>query len=233
MSEVEGLTENAEEHIHHAAHSGPQWASWVALSTVILAVFAALAAFLSGFNETEALINRQLASDQWSYYQAKGIKGSAAETKLAVDELHADLLTLAAALGKPIEKKAEEKAAEKKSAEKPAATEGHEEKKAEEKKAEEKAAETPAEKLARYKKEQEKIADTAKEFEHESSSSLHNHETFSKGVILFQIAIAVSAVSVLTKKRRYWFVSLVFGAGGLLFFVLGLLQQFGGHGGGH
>jgi hypothetical protein len=67
MSEVEGLTEGAEEHIHHAAHSGPQWASWVALSTVILAVLAALSAFLSGFNETEALINRQLASDQWSY----------------------------------------------------------------------------------------------------------------------------------------------------------------------
>ncbi|HEY8966786.1 MAG TPA: DUF4337 family protein, partial [Candidatus Methylacidiphilales bacterium] len=79
MSEVEGLTESSEEHIHHAAHSGPQWASWVALSTVFLAVLAAIAAFLSGFNETEALINRQLASDQWSYYQAKGLKGNTAD----------------------------------------------------------------------------------------------------------------------------------------------------------
>ncbi|SDT99239.1 protein of unknown function [Verrucomicrobium sp. GAS474] len=192
MSEVEGLTEQAEEHIHHAAHSGPQWASWVALSTVILAVLAALSAFLSGFNETEALINRQLASDQWSYYQAKGLKGNTAKAS-------ADLFTL---LSKPGPESQE-------------------------------SIKNYREEQTRYKEEQEKIKETATEFEHESNAALHNHETYSKGVILFQIAIAVSAVSVLTKRRRYWIVSLVGGAGGLLFLLCGLLQQFGPHLGGH
>jgi hypothetical protein len=37
-----------------------------------------------------------------------------------------------------------------------------------------------------------------------------------------QIAIAIAAVSALTKKRRFWFVSLVFGLAGLVFLVLGL-----------
>ena len=186
MSEVEGLTENAEEHIHHAAHSGPQWASWVALSTVVLAVFAALASFLSGSNVDEAMLHQMQASDQWAYYQAKGIKGAIADAKN-------DLLV---AVGKPSDPKLEEK-------------------------------------LARYKEEQEKISEQAKELEGEKNAELTLHKSFSKGVILLQIGIAVSAVSVLTKKRRYWFVSLVFGAGGLIFFVLGLFQQFGGHGGGH
>jgi hypothetical protein len=91
------------------------------------------------------------------------------------------------------------------------------------------------EEQTRYKEDQAEIKEKATEFEKESDAALHNHETYSKGVILFQISIAVSAVSVLTKKRRYWVVSLAFGAGGLIFLILGLLKQWGpallGHGG--
>ena len=38
---------------------------------------------------------------------------------------------------------------------------------------------------------------------------------------MFQIAIAVAAISALTKKRRFWLVSLLFGAAGCIFIVLG------------
>jgi hypothetical protein len=37
---------------------------------------------------------------------------------------------------------------------------------------------------------------------------------------MFQIAIAIAAISALTKKRSFWLVSLVFGAVGCAFLVL-------------
>jgi hypothetical protein len=42
---------------------------------------------------------------------------------------------------------------------------------------------------------------------------------------LFQIAIAIAAISALTKKRRFWIVSLLFGAVGGYFLILGLLSH--------
>ena len=49
MEEAEVPLESVQEHIHHRAeHSGERWISWVALSTAILAVFAAIAGLLSG-----------------------------------------------------------------------------------------------------------------------------------------------------------------------------------------
>ena len=42
---------------------------------------------------------------------------------------------------------------------------------------------------------------------------------------MFQIAIAIAAISALTKKRRFWFVSLVFGLAGVVFLVLGSMAH--------
>ena len=46
-------------------------------------------------------------------------------------------------------------------------------------------------------------------------------ETFARGVTMFQIAIAVAAISALTAKRRFGIFSLLFGAAGCVFLVLG------------
>ena len=40
---------------------------------------------------------------------------------------------------------------------------------------------------------------------------------------MFQIAIAIAAVSALTKKRRFWVVSMLFGAVGCVFLVMGAM----------
>ena len=40
---------------------------------------------------------------------------------------------------------------------------------------------------------------------------------------MFQIAIAIAAISALTKKRRFWIVSLIFGAVGCAFAVMGAI----------
>jgi hypothetical protein len=42
---------------------------------------------------------------------------------------------------------------------------------------------------------------------------------------MFQIAIAIAAISALTRKRRFWFVSLVFGLAGAVFLVLGWMAH--------
>ncbi|PYL78250.1 MAG: hypothetical protein DMF27_04395, partial [Verrucomicrobia bacterium] len=48
---------------------------------------------------------------------------------------------------------------------------------------------------------------------------------FARGVTLLQIAIAVAAISVLTKRRRYWMVSMILGAIGCIFLALGFVQH--------
>ena len=71
-----------EEIHHHAEHGGPPWISWVALSTAILAVLAAITGLLSGKHANEAMMSQIEAADKWSYYQSKSIKAAVLERKL-------------------------------------------------------------------------------------------------------------------------------------------------------
>ena len=83
MSETEPPTEHLHEHMHHAAqHGKDKWLSWVALSSAILAVLAAICASLAGQHVDEAMITRIQSSDQWAYYQAKGVKSSVLGSKI-------------------------------------------------------------------------------------------------------------------------------------------------------
>jgi hypothetical protein len=80
-------TENLREEIHEEVErEGGPFLKRIALTTAILAVFAAIAALRAGATVNEALIERTEAtrlqaeaSDQWAYYQAKGIKASVEE----------------------------------------------------------------------------------------------------------------------------------------------------------
>jgi hypothetical protein len=175
MEEAEIPLEHLEEEIHHhAEHGGAPWISWVALSTAILAVLAAIAGLLSGHHANEAMMNQIEASDQWSYYQAKSIKASVLEAKM----------TLAAS-----------------------------------------ATEKDNEKAAQYQDEQSEIRHEAEQKQTEAKANFHKHEVFARSVTMFQIAIAIAAISALTKKRRFWFVSLVFGLAGAVFLVLGSMTH--------
>ena len=82
MEEAEVPLEHLHEEIHHhAEHGGAPWISWVALSTAILAVLAAITGLLSGKHANEAMMSQIQASDQWGYYQAKSIKAAILEAK--------------------------------------------------------------------------------------------------------------------------------------------------------
>jgi hypothetical protein len=81
------------------------------------------------------------------------------------------------------------------------------------------------EKAAKYSEEQGEIQKEAREKEGEAKQNFHQHEVFARGVTLLQIAIAVAAISALTKRRRYWMVSMILGAIGCIFLALGFVQH--------
>jgi hypothetical protein len=80
-------------------------------------------------------------------------------------------------------------------------------------------------KRARYEKEQEEIKSEAEGKQAAAKSYFHKHEVFAHAVTMFQIAIAIAAISALTRKRSFWVVSLVFGAIGCAFLVLATMGR--------
>jgi Domain of unknown function (DUF4337) len=168
MEEIEVPTEHLHEAIEEKAKEHETgWSIYVAISTALVAVLAALAGLMAGHHSNEALIDQIKASDQWAYYQAKGIK---AEIKsIAVNGV--------------------------------VDTAG----------------------IAKYKKEQEEIKEKADEHEKSSEAHLSHHILLARSVTLFQIAIAISAIAILTKRKSMWFAGLAFSAIGIVFFILGLI----------
>lgn len=81
------LQEKLNEALERAEEAGeerasPQWTLQLSLSTAIVAVMAAIASLQAGslanqamLVKNEAVLNQARASDQWAYYQAKGLKG--------------------------------------------------------------------------------------------------------------------------------------------------------------
>lgn len=78
------------------------------------------------------------------------------------------------------------------------------------------------EKAEKYKEEQAEIKTEAERKQAEAKANFHKHEIFARSVTMLQIAIAIAAISALTKKRRFWFVSLLFGLAGIVCLGLGL-----------
>src|ERR1700677_3252380 len=177
MEEIEVPTEHLHEHMEHRAEeSKEKWVLGVALTSAFLAALAAVSSLMAGFHANEAMIQRIKSSDQWSFYQAKGIKSAVLSTKIEL------LKSFKKSVSEQDEKKIEQ-----------------------------------------YKEDQDKITEEAKKFEEESEDHLKHHETLAHSVTLFQVAIAVGAIAALTRKKMFWFVSMGFGAIGLVFFVLGFL----------
>lgn len=81
--DTDKLREAIDEEIEKA---GGSMLRWISLTTALLAALAAMASLQAGSTVNEALVLKteatQLqaeASDQWAYYQAKGVKGAVAE----------------------------------------------------------------------------------------------------------------------------------------------------------
>jgi hypothetical protein len=186
--ETEKLQEAIKEELEK---EGGSFLKQISITTAILAVLAAIASLQAGDTVNEALVLKteatrlqSEASDQWAYYQAKGIKAAVQEASR----------TPWLASGK----------------EPPVAYE---------------------EKMQRYGKEQNEIQDKAREKERErdkrlkeSDHLLHKHHGFASAVALFQVSIALGAVSALTRSRMVWIGSLLAGGVGIALFAWPLFQ---------
>jgi hypothetical protein len=79
--DTDKLRETIDEEIEREGTGSARLVRWIALTTAILAALAAIASLEAGATVNEALVLKTestrlqaQASDQWSYYQAKGIK---------------------------------------------------------------------------------------------------------------------------------------------------------------
>jgi hypothetical protein len=173
MEDPEVPTEHLHEEIHHhAEHTREKWVLGVALSSALLAGLAAVASLMAGHHANEAMMLQIESTDQWSYYQSKGIKETALTSKAEILE----------ALGKP-------------------------------------GSAPDKEKLAQYERDREEISKKADELEKEAQVHLRTHEVLASSVTMFQIAIAVGAISVLIRSRAFWLAILAVGLIGIVFFI--------------
>ena len=172
------LEQTQEDIAHHAHEAGEKWVLGVALTAALLAVFAAITSLVAEYHAEEAMVLQIQCSDQWNFYQAKGIKANLLITKTEI----------LSALGKTVDEK--DKA-----------------------------------KLEKYQQDQAEIKDEADKKQKESENHLRHHSVLARSVTMFQVAIAVGAIAVLTKRRHFWFGSIAFGGVGVAFLVYGLLLR--------
>jgi hypothetical protein len=183
------------EHLHEAIkeeleHEGGSFIKQIALTTALFAAVAAIASLYAGATVNQTLVLKTEsarlqaeASDQWTYYQAKGIKAAVQEASM----------TSWLAIGK----------------------------------------EPPAkyrEAQERYGREQGAIEKKARELEKtrdeksdEADHLLHKHHHFAYTVALLQVAIALGAISALTRIRSVWFGSLLAGVAAIGLFIFAML----------
>ncbi len=160
------------------------WNKYLAITTAIVAVLAALASLQSGnfsnqalLEKNNAILDQSKASDQWSYYQAKGIKKNLAES--FYQQFNDSKLKGQA---------------------------------------------------DRYAKEQADIKKQAEDYQRQvelanqkSEQLIEKHHKTAYAVTFFQIAITLSAITALLKRRPLWYLSLLLAVVGLYFLAIGLL----------
>lgn len=69
-----------------------KWMNYMAITTVFIAVCATFSTFKGGGYGTKSLMSQTLASDQWSYYEAKSLKSYIFEMQKDNLELQKDML---------------------------------------------------------------------------------------------------------------------------------------------
>jgi hypothetical protein len=212
---IEVETKELQEQIQelHEEHKSEQkkasWIRYVGLSTALLAVVAAMSALQSSNMVNEALIHQIKASDMFAEFQASREKEHM--YTLSVNGILDRNPDVVAHLGMPAPKNMSAKVV---------------------------AAPTAAPlvsktALNRSREYQDKIAEEqskekgrsslATGYEDQSEEELRHHHYFEFAVALIQVAIALGAISALAAIKPVWYVSMLGGAIGIVFFVMGFL----------
>lgn len=167
MEEVESPIEHLQDELQEMAmHAKANWLKWSAMMSALFAVLTAISGLQSEHAAGKAMFNQIAASNQWNYYQAKGIKAMITEQQSGDDA----------------------KA-----------------------------------KAQKYHEEQQSIKQEAEALSQDSVDALEKHEILSRAVTMFQVAIAITAIAVMTQRRGFLLFSLMLGCFGAAFLLQGLM----------
>jgi hypothetical protein len=75
----------------------------------------------------------------------------------------------------------------------------------------------------RYTKEQTEIEDKAKELEKESALAQAKANRFDFGEVFLEVALVITSIALLTRKRVFWALGMLLGVGGLVVAATGFL----------
>ncbi len=173
----ESIHEQSNEHAHKIVHESggkERWVIFVALSTAVIAVLAAITGLLAGDHADEAMLAQMHSSDQWAFYQAKSIKS----------DILSSSNTMLISIGKAPDTAATNK-------------------------------------VKKNKQDQVEIMAKAQDYDKESKEHVARHKVLASGVTLFQIAIAIGAISIITKRKLLWVISMGFAVIGIYFLLHG------------
>ena len=164
------------------------WLNYLALTTVIFAVCATLSTLKGGGYSTLSVMSQAQASDQWSYYQAKSIKGYVYD--LQKEKFEMDLKAIKG-MSRSLTADYEKRIVSYK------------------------------EKIERYEKEKEDIKKKAEELEARRDEARQHAGVFGIAAMFLQIAILLSSIAALMKKKLFWFIGMTGGCIGLVYFFNG------------
>ena len=145
--------EELEEHVQHAQDP---FDKTVAGTMAMVAALLAIVSVLGQHYNTEKLLNQQLASDQWAYYQAKDIRRYVAQVTQ-------DTLSQAKVNPAVIEKYAQDS--------------------------------------NKYKQQSTEIQEKARDLEKERNKAGSEASRFHIGEVFLEVAIVLSSLSILTKRK--------------------------------
>jgi hypothetical protein len=221
QDQIQDLDNERRERHEEDAKNG--WVRYIGLSTACLAVLAAVGALQSGSLVNEAMLHQIKASDTWAEYQSSRQKDHLYTLTLnAILDANPGNAAIVAEMHKPPPPAPKDESTKKKSDEsKPEAAQAA---------VLAFAAKTPAARAADYlskiydeaSKEDSRSLEATK-LEEDSAAEIRKHEKFEYSVAFIQVAIAVGAVSALTRVKPVWYLSLLAGAIGAVLFVMGFL----------
>ena len=77
--------------------------------------------------------------------------------------------------------------------------------------------------VERYEKDKDTISDQAKELEAERDVVSHRADRFDAGEVFLEMGLVICSITLLTKKRFFWFGGVAIGAVGVILAITGLL----------
>jgi hypothetical protein len=166
------------------------WLNWLAITTIIFSASSTFSSFKGGGYSTNAMLEQNLASDTWAFYQAKSLKQHAFE--LQRDLLQVELVKPGAPIAALTAKIADY-----------------------------------TKEIGRYKTEKTQAQDDARTHETARDSARAHGREFGEAVVYLQMAITLSAIAALLKKKQLWYLAIFCGVVGLVYFANGRWLFFG------